>query len=950
MKRKLLLLVCTVLTTISAWSYTSVVPQVGRSYYLYNIGTGKYWQGTSSDYTVTENIADATPITVESGYKLAFNYNGTTYRIHHENGTKKPANTVGVNFTFEGSATDLVYGYQLKSKNSDYDRWMCPDGTFQRKGNYTNRDWFFYSVEEVSATIAEANYVNGWEKVTSVSSLQTNPDDYFFAIFSANAAELMLRTNTSDGKPYYITAASPLNNAEYLFEIGNYTYSESSFFVLKSCGTNAYYYPLYEHAYDLYAPSADKTVADDACRLTFEVTDGIWNIKTWAVWESGSYLGLWTPGNGYVSDQNLAGNKTDANKGSFLIYRIAKKNLDMTSRIVNPDMETEGDGEAYWQKGVKGWTNCSAVTNYRQLAFTEGQNPNGAFTGTYAFENWHSSSLVGTMSQTISNLPNGVYKLQLAALVRTVNGQFIYGKSNDITYKTNLAGSGEQANDYSVYVVVADNQLEIGLDMNDAGADWAAIDNARLTYIASSLPALLTKVSGKMKASVDDAQTAAVDAYNAAKTATNYGVAIEAIAAAEISKAAYAKANTYLTSVEAVLSTTNFYTTAAYNSIYGDYKTAYDAGTMDDATADGLSYKVANYTGTERYDNNTANNLLIPGWTFGGNDATESGSGFYINTWSTEDNSNGFANPFFEYWTDDASVLGAKKIVGTLSGLTPNKYYIVTAQVRVKETNSATMEDGKITMQVGEGTPVDVTTGEQISTTQRYVGQFSAIGRTDEDGKLVLTFDVASGSNISWLSFRNLNYEEAPEVNMNVAAGKWGTFIAPFDVTIPENISAYKATGVNNNRVTLDAVTTTIPANTPVLLKNDTEDAVAETFYGISTATQDSYTEGLLTGVYTAAKIPAGEHHYILQTQPETGQAFYLVETAFTATPYKCYLTYVAPTPVKAFYLDFDSATGITKTTEKTEGTVSLFDLSGRRVSKAQKGLYIMNGKKVLVK
>ena len=99
------------------------------------------------------------------------------------------------------------------------------------------------------------------------------------------------------------------------------------------------------------------------------------------------------------------------------------------------------------------------------------------------------------------------------------------------------------------------------------------------------------------------------------------------------------------------------------------------------------------------------------------------------------------------------------------------------------------MEDGKITMQVGEGTPVDVTTGEQISTTQRYVGQFSAIGRTDEDGKLVLTFDVASGSNISWLSFRNLNYEEAPGVNMNVAAGKWGTFIAPFDVTIPETLS-----------------------------------------------------------------------------------------------------------------------------------------------------------------
>lgn len=53
---------------------------------------------------------------------------------------------------------------------------------------------------------------------------------------------------------------------------------------------------------------------------------------------------------------------------------------------------------------------------------------------------------------------------------------------------------------------------------------------------------------------------------------------------------------------------------------------------------------------------------------------------------------------------------------------------------------------------------------------------------------------------------------------------------------------------------------------------------------------------------------------------------------------------------VKALSFDFDNATGITETTEKTEGTESLFDLSGRRVSKAQKGLYIMNGKKVMVK
>lgn len=166
------------------------------------------------------------------------------------------------------------------------------------------------------------------------------------------------------------------------------------------------------------------------------------------------------------------------------IYGTIANNANMTNLIENADMETSAGGSEYWQEGVKGWNNAENAVNYRHLAFTDANNASGAFTGTNAFENWTNAAggLTGQMSQTINGIPNGVYKLQLAALVRTVNGQFIYGKSNGKTYKTTLSGANEQANDYEVIVVVEDNQLEIGLDMNNAGADWAAIDNARLTY------------------------------------------------------------------------------------------------------------------------------------------------------------------------------------------------------------------------------------------------------------------------------------------------------------------------------------------------------------------------------------------------------------------------------------------------------------------------------------
>ena len=112
----------------------------------------------------------------------------------------------------------------------------------------------------------------------------------------------------------------------------------------------------------------------------------------------------------------------------------------------------------------------------------------------------------------------------------------------------------------------------------------------------------------------------------------------------------------------------------------------------------------------------------------------------------------------------------------------------------------------------------------------------------------------------------------------------------------------------------------------------------------------NSYTDaaGLLTGVYTNATIAANANNYVLQTQEE-GQAFYKVTSDFTAAPYKCYLTYDAAGEVKAFFLDFGGEDAISSIKAETENA-EIFNLAGQRVNKAQKGIYIVNGKKVAVK
>ena len=202
---------------------------------------------------------------------------------------------------------------------------------------------------------------------------------------------------------------------------------------------------------------------------------------------------------------------------------------------------------------------------------------------------------------------------------------------------------------------------------------------------------------------------------------------------------------------------------------------------------------------------------------------------------------------------------------------------------------------------------------------------------------------------IQWIAV----YDELEPATMSIKVDKWGTFIAPFDVTIPDGVEAYKVTGVSGTYLVKEAVETTIPANTPVVLNNTTGADVSETFYGAQ-RTADSYTVGNLTGVYTAATIPASDEdhvRYVLQTKSGV-QAFYKVASDFTATPNKCYLSVPSEAAVKAAFFELGDADAI-NTVQGSGFKVQdseIFNLAGQRMSKLQRGVNIVNGKKILVK
>ena len=168
---------------------------------------------------------------------------------------------------------------------------------------------------------------------------------------------------------------------------------------------------------------------------------------------------------------------------------------------------------------------------------------------------------------------------------------------------------------------------------------------------------------------------------------------------------------------------------------------------------------------------------------------------------------------------------------------------------------------------------------------------------------------------------------------------KYGTFVAPFDCNIPADLKAYTVDGVNAGVLTLTDVGTTIPANTPVVVECEAD--YSATHYGKGTGTAP-VTNGLLTGVFADTEAPVGS--YVLQKHDDN-VAFFLVTSDVqpTVKANRCYLNVASSAPV----LRIGGTTNIANV-ENAQADAVIYDLQGRRVDAPAKGIYVVNGKKVI--
>lgn len=629
---------------------------------------------------------------------------------------------------------------------------------------------------------------------------------------------------------------------------------------------------------------------------------------------------------------NTAASAAVASKTTYdaAVTAIGGQNTaDVTSIIANPSFESD----------FTGWTNTGSMAIQTNTSFSK--------TGSKYAEFWQPNGTKG-VSQVISVMPAGVYVLTADVKARGVTSAKIFAGSTETSMNI-----GDFQNTYSATVEIADKgAFAIGFEGvgTGAGSSWFALDNFTLTYYKSIANLPYTLATGKMGTDKAAAQTAAETTFIDDPTIANYNALLAAIAEAEVSVANYAALKTAIDKAEAVKVANNFVTADATTAFTSEITTATNAWTNVTYTDVQCNTEITTLGATASGWHAIANEgkagaYMASAW---GKTSENWWEAPYINTWSTEgdNDGSGFSVPFFEYYAENNQNLPAKTMTATLTGL-ENGMYEVELWARVQRRSDADFnaDNSMITMSVNGGKAQSIMSNTENNvgsgTSVMRLGRYTARGEVT-DGTLTLSIDVKLGANVHWLSWRDVKYTKLTAANMSIMAGKYGTFVAPFDVTIPSGVTAQKVTGVSGQTLTLVDVTTTIPENTPVVVYSDA--AVNETFYGKdNSGGEETKTVGLLTGLLTNGSVPAGS--YVLQTISGK-QAFYQLENGITGVANRAYLT--ISSPIKAFF--FDNETAINGVEAEVNANEAIFNLAGQRVSKAQKGIYVKNGRKVVIK
>jgi hypothetical protein len=177
----------------------------------------------------------------------------------------------------------------------------------------------------------------------------------------------------------------------------------------------------------------------------------------------------------------------------------------------------------------------------------------------------------------------------------------------------------------------------------------------------------------------------------------------------------------------------------------------------------------------------------------------------------------------------------------------------------------------------------------------------------------------------------------------------WNTFVAPFDIVDWDaNIREYDNV---EGKTMLFKDATSIEAGKPYLVKPNTEDIINPMFNNVTLTAvpQTTITIGDYSFVATySPKLLATDHSELFLTT--AGKLAYPAsDVTRTIKGMRAYLKVPANANASIFIEGESNLTGIADVRCKTEDAKEFHDLQGRKVARPAKGLYIVNGKKIII-
>ena len=181
---------------------------------------------------------------------------------------------------------------------------------------------------------------------------------------------------------------------------------------------------------------------------------------------------------------------------------------------------------------------------------------------------------------------------------------------------------------------------------------------------------------------------------------------------------------------------------------------------------------------------------------------------------------------------------------------------------------------------------------------------------------------------------------------VTIPASGWASYCCeyPLEFTESDDVKAYAVTNVSGNKATLTQVTGSVKGGVPLLINGAPGEYSLTVAENSTNEVAGNLLKGTLAPTYVEREtseainygLKSGEFHAVISGTMPVGKAYLPIAKSAAAAGSKLVLV-------------FEDTTGISQY-QSVQPAAVCYDLQGRRVDNPRKGVYVRNGKKVVIK